>query len=83
MNGARWNGKQVEETQEGGTLDADVLDDETPGDGDGGDGQDAQRMRLHRLRGFLRELVREEGRMEAADLLGVAYRTLVVNVQEH
>ena len=29
------------------------------------------------LTGFLRELVREEGRVEAAELLGVAYRTVV------
>ncbi len=74
MNDARLNGKQVEETQDGGALDADVLDDETLGDGDGG--EDAERMRLHRLRGFLRELVREEGKMEAAELLGVNYKTL-------
>lgn len=43
--------------------------------GDGGG--DADRIRRLRLHGFLRELVREEGRMEAADLLGVNYKTLV------
>ena len=43
------------------------------GDG-GGDTDRTRRLRLH---GFLRELVREEGRMEAADLLGVNYKTLV------
>ena len=30
-----------------------------------------------RLRALLRDLVREEGRMEAAELLGVNYKTLV------
>lgn len=44
-------------------------------EGDGaGDGDQVRRLRLH---GFLRELVREEGRMEAAELLGVNYKTLV------
>ena len=33
-------------------------------------------MRRIRLSGFLRELVREEGKMEAAELLGVNYKTL-------
>ena len=72
MNETQLNGKQAEAPLDDGTP-----DDETLANG-GGDGEtDAQRMRRHRLRGFLRELVREEGRMEAADLLGVAYRTLV------
>ena len=43
----------------------------------GSDGQDLERRRRLRLNGFLRELVREEGRVEAAELLGVNYRTLV------
>jgi len=55
--------------------------DETPGDetevDEGDEAQDMEKLRRLRLRGFLRELVREEGRMEAAELLGVAYRTLV------
>ena len=38
---------------------------------------DAEKLRRLRLTGFLRELVREEGRVEAAELLGVAYRTVV------
>ncbi len=38
---------------------------------------DAERLRRQRLGEFLRELVREEGRMEAAEMLGVNYRTLV------
>ena len=76
MNEAQLNGTQVEETQDGGTPDGDLLDDETLADGSGGNGADAERMRRHRLRGFLRELVREEGKMEAAELLGVNYKTL-------
>ena len=48
-------------------------------EGDGaGDGDQVRRLRLH---GFLRELVREEGRMEAAELLGVNYKTLVRAVE--
>ena len=42
-----------------------------------GDDRNREQQRRLRLNGFLRELVREEGRMEAADLLGVNYRTLV------
>ena len=38
---------------------------------------DAERARRLRLGEFLRDLVRAEGRMEAAELLGVNYRTLV------
>ncbi len=45
------------------------------GSGDGG--PDVEGLRRLKLTGFLRELVRAEGRMEAADLLGVNYRTLV------
>ena len=40
-------------------------------------GVDAEQARRLRLGEFLRELVRQEGRMEAAGLLGVNYRTLV------
>ena len=39
--------------------------------------RDIKRLRRQRLSEFLRELVREEGRMEAAEMLGVNYRTLV------
>ena len=39
-----------------------------------GDAEQARRLRLGE---FLRDLVRAEGRMEAAELLGVNYRTLV------
>ena len=68
---------QVNGTEADGTLDGDTLADETQADGGGSDGLDVERLRRLRLSGFLRELVRAEGRMEAADLLGVAYRTLV------
>ncbi|MDE2802433.1 MAG: hypothetical protein OXK21_06095, partial [Chloroflexota bacterium] len=72
MKDAELNDTQVEENQG-----ADALGDETLASvaGDGGDA-DKERMRRHRLRGFLRELVREEGKMEAAELLGVNYKTL-------
>ena len=43
----------------------------------GAGGQDAEAGRRERLHGFLCELVKREGRMEAAVLLGVNYRTLV------
>ena len=72
MNEARVNGTQADEAQ--GT---ETLMDETLVDGDGGDGPDVEKLRRLRLRGFLRELVRQEGRVEAAEMLGVNYKTLV------
>ena len=45
--------------------------------GQGAGGQDADERRRERLHRFLCELVKREGRMEAAVLLGVNYRTLV------
>ena len=53
----------------------DGVDEETLASGNGD--VDAEKLRRLRLTGFLRELVREEGRVEAAELLGVAYRTVV------
>ena len=44
--------------------------------GDGG-GTDREGLRRQRLVDFLRELVRENGKVEAAGVLGVNYRTLV------
>ena len=73
MNETRVNGTQADEAQGAeadGTLDGDTL-------AGGDDGLDVEKLRRLRLSGFLRELVRAEGRMEAAELLGVAYRTLV------
>ena len=75
MNETRVNGTRADEAQGAeadGTLDGDTL----AGDGRS-DGLDVEKLRRLRLSGFLRELVRAEGRMEAAELLGVAYRTLV------
>ena len=46
-------------------------------DVNGNGGVDAEQARRLRLGEFLRDLVRAEGRMEAAELLGVNYRTLV------
>ena len=63
---------QRDESPADGTLDGDALSD-----GGGGDGRDVEKRRRLRLSGFLRELVRAEGRMAAAELLGVNYRTLV------
>ena len=42
----------------------------------GGKRIDTEKLRQVRLRNLLRELVDEEGRVEAADMLGVNYRTL-------
>ena len=82
MDEKRVNGTQADEAQ--GTeaqwdeSEADgTLEDGTLPDGEESDGLDVAKMRRLRLTGFLRELVRAEGRMEAAELLGVAYRTLV------
>ena len=71
MNEAQVNGTQADETQ-----DDDTLDDETLADGDGSDGPDVEKLRRLRLSGFLRDLVRQEGKMEAAELLGVNHKTL-------
>ena len=66
------DGAQEDEAEADDTLDGDTL-----AGGDGSDGPDVEKLRRLRLSGFLRELVRAEGRMEAAELLGVAYRTVV------
>ena len=51
--------------------------DEMQAGGGGKVGSDVEKLRLLRLNGFLRELVRVEGRMEVAKLLGVNYKTVV------
>ncbi len=81
MNETRVNGTRADEAQgaeaQWDEAEADgTLDGDTP-TGGGDDGLDVEKLRRLRLSGFLRELVRAEGRMEAAELLGVAYRTLV------
>ena len=80
MDEKQVNGTQSDEAQgtqgERDKAEADgTLDGDTQADGSAV--PDVERMRRLRLSGFLRELVREEGRMEAAELLGVNYRTLV------
>ena len=60
----------VSETEAAG-----VANDELQANGNGR--LDAESLRRLRLIEFLRELVRAEGRMEAAELLGVNYKTLV------
>ena len=69
MNEAQVNGTQadedrVEETQLNGD---DAVD---------GGGVDVELLRRARLSAMLRELVRQEGKMEAAELLGVNYKTV-------
>ena len=45
-------------------------------DGNGNGSVDAERLRRLRLSEFLRDLVRQEGKMEAAEMLGVNHKTL-------
>ena len=65
MNEAQMNGTQADETQADRTLDGDTL-----ADGSRSDGPDVEKLRRLRLSGFLRELVRAEGRMEAGGAAG-------------
>ncbi len=71
VNGMQETEAQWDEAEAGGTLDGETLED-----GDGNAGSDVEKLRRLRLSGFLRELVRVEGKMEAAELLGVNYKTL-------
>ena len=68
---------QADETRADGATGDDTRREAQAGEAQAGGGPDAAKLRRLRLSGFLRELVRAEGRMEAAELLGVAYRTLV------
>ena len=52
------------------------------GSGAGGVGVDVERLREIKLMGFLRELERQQGRMEAAALLGVNYKTVARALDE-
>ena len=70
MNEAQVNGTQADEDR---VDEAQVAGDEVGDD----DGVDVELLRRARLSAMLRELVRREGRMEAAELLGVNYKTLV------
>ena len=77
MNEAQVNGTQADETLAGGgPLDDETTADEVQDDGNGAGGWDVEKARQLRLRGFLRDLIRQEGKMEAAELLGVNHKTL-------
>ncbi len=69
MNEAQVNGTQVDEDRvEETQLNGDDAGDE--------DGVDVELLRRARLSAMLRELVRQEGKMEAAEMLGVNYKTV-------
>ncbi len=76
MNETQVNGTQTDDVQVDETPDDDVMAGEMSSDGGEGDGWDVEKARRLRLRGFLRDLVRQEGKMEAAELLGVNHKTL-------
>ena len=65
-------------------MDESRLDGTQPGDGSGAGGVDVdvERLREIKLMGFLRELERQQGRMEAAALLGVNYKTVARALDE-
>ena len=65
-------------------MDESRLDGTQAGDGAGAGGVDVdvERMREIKLMGFLRELERQQGRMEAAALLGVNYKTVARALDE-
>ncbi len=71
MNGTQADVKEAEQTPDDGSK-ADGM----ASDGGAGDGWDVEKARRHRLREFLRDLIRQEGKMEAAELLGVNHKTL-------
>ena len=60
------------------------LEGTQPGDGSGAGGVDVdvEWLREIKLMGFLRELERQQGRMEAAALLGVNYKTVARALEE-
>ena len=69
MNEAQMNGTQADEDR--------VEETQLNGDDAGDDGGvDVELLRRARLSAMLRELVRQEGKMEAAELLGVNYKTV-------
>ena len=69
MSEAQTNGTQGKDD----AVEDEVATEETLADGGG---LDAERFRRLRMKEFLRDLVRQEGKMEAAELLGVNNKTL-------
>ncbi len=67
------NEAQVNGTETGDVINDEALVDETMAGGNGG--VDAETLRQDRLVEFLRELVQEEARTKAAELLGVFANT--------
>ena len=63
-------------------MDERELDGTRAGEGAGAGGVDVERLREIKLMGFLRELERQQGRMEAAALLGVNYKTVARALEE-
>ena len=81
VNGTQADEKRVEETLDDEAMGDEAMGDETmgdetPSDGGGGDGWGVEKARRLRLGEFLRDLIRQEGKMEAAELLGVNNKTL-------
>ena len=76
VTGAQAGEPQGTEDQGKPTVAGDAPADGMAAAGHGRDSPDVAQLRRLRLRGFLRELVRAEGRMAAAELLGVNYKTL-------
>ena len=69
----------MKETERDGTRADDGVEDEAMADkttSGGNGGLDAGRLRRLRMKEFLRDLIRQEGKMEAAELLGVNHKTL-------
>ena len=63
-------------------MDESELDGTQAGEGSGAVGVDVEKLREIKLMGFLRELDRQEGRMAAAALLGVNYKTVARALDE-
>ncbi len=76
MNETQVNGTQADVKEAEQTPDDGAMADGMASDGGAGDGWDVEKARRHRLREFLRDLIRQEGKMEAAELLGVNHKTL-------
>ena len=76
MRETQVNGTQADEKRVEETPNDEAMADEMPADGGGDEGWDVEKARRFRLGEFLRDLIRQEGKMEAAELLGVNHKTL-------